>query len=156
LSCLVLNRDPTSPLLDGREDVDPRVDIYNKIDADVYCVFGVNQFVAEVAAFCKRYGKKFVLFLGSDIDHDITYHNHSKYITDIFNQANLIITQTDRQSQMIHGTFGKHTVTIRNPIDLTSSEVVSENVSSRKSALWIGKSDRIKQPEILLKLAQRF
>ena len=31
--------------------------IYEKVDADLYCTFGVSDFSAELAAFCKRHKK---------------------------------------------------------------------------------------------------
>src|SRR2546423_4790467 len=68
---------------DRRTDTSDIYDIYKEIDADVYCVFGVNTFVAEVAEFCKTFGKNLILFIGSDIDLDLAYHNNDKYVRNI-------------------------------------------------------------------------
>ena len=45
-----------------------KISIYQEINADIYCTFGVHDFSAEIAKYCKKYNKKFVLFSGSDAD----------------------------------------------------------------------------------------
>jgi len=130
--------------------------IYQEIDADIYCAFGVNGFVGEVAWFCKQFAKTFVVFSGSDIDFDAAYHNNGSYMVDIVNQADILITQNSKQSCNIRRVFEKNSVIIKNPVELNSGGNVYKERFSRNIALWIGKSDKIKQPNFLIKLAKRF
>lgn len=133
-----------------------RSEIYKDIDADIYCVFGVSAFVGEVAHFCKIYGKRLILFIGSDIDIDINYHNNDQYVKNIIAQSDIVIAQTHHQSRIIRDTSGKESSVIKNPIALEDKVDIHEEIIKRDIALWIGKSDRIKQPEVLLRLAERY
>jgi glycosyltransferase involved in cell wall biosynthesis len=72
-------------------------------------------------------------------------------------RADLILTQTDTQRRLLQERFGRKGVILRNPIDLSQIPSGDEVGSEREEiALWIGKSDRIKRPEILLQLAAAF
>lgn len=141
--------------------------IYEKVNADLYCTFGVSNFSAELAAFCKRHRKRFALFSSNDDDISLDYYPDSRkknaygsigslcYYTIM--QADLIVTQTQRQSELLEKRFGRTSVTVFSPIELTSTEEVVRGLAKERNvALWIGKSDRIKQPEILLDLAILF
>jgi len=152
----------------GDYEIEPRkTRIYEEIDADIYCGFGVSTLTVEIAAFCKRAAKKFVLFAGSDVDFspnqwagplganpcgspgDTCYYALA--------YADLIITQTEMQRSLLAERFGKEGVTLLNPIDLSDRVPYDdERAPSRDIALWIGKSDQIKRPEMLLKLAMAF
>ena len=142
-----------------------KVIIYDKVDADLYCTFGVSNFSAELAAFCRRQRKRFALFLSNDDDLSLDYHPDSErknaygsigslcYYTIM--HADLIVTQTRRQSELLEKRFGRTSVTVLSPIELTPMEKIDAGLANeRHTVLWIGKSDRIKQPEILLELAK--
>ncbi len=141
--------------------------IYEQVDADVYCGFGVSPLTGEIAAFCTRSHKKFVLFAGSDIDFSPEHSPQSLEVNpcgsqgDICNyalmHADLIVTQTDTQRRLLRERFGKEGVMLRSPIDL--SDIPSDDKQGtdvRNIALWIGKSNQIKRPDILLQLAAAF
>lgn len=140
-----------------------KIRIYRKLNADIYCAVGVSKLTAEIAVFCRQYGKKFVLFSGSDMDFSGDYHAGSQEINIygnignvcyyVIENADLIITQTAAQSRLLMERFGKNSVTIVNPIDLDKHAHDGFEPFIGKYALWIGRSDEIKQPEIFLKLA---
>jgi len=141
--------------------------IYKQVDADVYCGFGVSPLTAEIAAFCRKSGKRFLLFAGSDIDFSAKYRPEAREVNpdgprgDIcyyaLMHADLILTQTDTQRKILQERFGRGGFTLRNPVDLSDSFPGPwEGRVPGKIALWIGKSDRIKRPEILLQLALAF
>lgn len=143
--------------------VSDKWETYRAIDADIYCIFGVSNLSAELAAFCEQEHKKFVLFTACDADLSATYTESSKKLNTYgaseflcaysLQRADLIITQTRQQSTLVENRFHKKSMTIPNPIDLTKNENLNQN---RNIALWIGKSDFIKRPELLLKLAGNF
>jgi hypothetical protein len=107
-----------------------KIEIYNHVEADIYCTFGVGNFTAELALFCKRYGKRFVLFGGSDEDFSERYYKSSKEVNSYGSvgalcyfsimQADIIITQTNRQSSLLGDRFGKSSITIFSPIALSN------------------------------------
>lgn len=141
--------------------------LYERIDADIYCVFGATWLSAEVATFCEGTGKTFVLFGSSDQDFSEdyrpdsrklnTYRSRADHCYHSIMRADLIVTQTETQSELLRERFGKSSATVRNCIDLQSRPHPGtvEGLGDRV-ALWIGKSDGVKRPEILIQLAQRF
>ncbi len=141
--------------------------LYGRIDADIYCAFGATWLSAEVAAFCEEAGKKFVLFGSSDVDFSEDYRPDSRKMNAYRSRvdlcyysiarADLVVTQTTTQSELLRERFGKPSVTVRSCIDLESTpETDPDERTEEKVALWIGKSDGVKRPEVLIQLAQRF
>jgi glycosyltransferase involved in cell wall biosynthesis len=141
--------------------------IYEKVDADLYCTFGVSNFSAELAAFCRRHKKRFALFSSNDDDFSLDYYPDSRrknaygsigslcYYSIM--QADLIVTQTQIQTELLKKRFGRTSATVFSPIELTPTEKIGSSLpEGRCVALWIGKSNRIKRPEILLDLAYLF
>ncbi|MDH7499440.1 MAG: glycosyltransferase family 4 protein [candidate division NC10 bacterium] len=150
------------------DKIEPRkTQIYQVIDADIYCGFGVSNFTAEVAAFSRRFGKKFVLFAGSDQDLSSSYRPGSRELNlrgsrcDLcyyaLMHADLIITQTETQRGLLSERFAREGVTLLSPIDLSENLPRDERGKrSGRIALWIGKSDQVKRPQKLLELALAF
>ena len=140
--------------------------ILETIDADVYCVLGVHNVAVDVAAFCKAAGKPFILFAASDVNFSGEYRSDSRkknaagvpafLLHYAITNADLIITQTKTQAELLQERFGRSSVTINNPIDLSGNAFGLLPQSARTRAVWIGKSDHIKRPEILLRLAKHF
>jgi hypothetical protein len=143
-----------------------KIRVYKEIDADIYCTFGVGNMTAEIASFCERYKKIFVLFTGSGSDFSDEYYCNSKSINPYGSvgalchyaimQSDFVITQSYSQKKLFADKFRKESTVIFNPIDLTKQETAEVDFVNERYALWIGKSDRIKRPEIFLKLASAF
>lgn len=154
------------PILIDQDRVRPeKVSIYKDIDAEVYCTFGVSNFSAELMAYCKHHHKKSILFVGHDLDLSDQYYEESGETNEFGNigslcyyalmQADLIITQTDYQAKLLKGKFGRDSLTLYNPVNLAPSASFRQvSMGGQRSALWIGKSNYVKRPEILLKLAR--
>ena len=138
---------------------------YRKIDADVYCVFGVHSLAAKVAAFCKMYSKKFVLFAASDEDFSDLYYRDSTEVNSYGNvgflasyaieNADTIICQTEQQGRLCLDKFGRQPFVVRNPIQKFDDKPDFDFSARGNYALWVGKSDRTKQPDKMLELAAR-
>lgn len=136
--------------------------IYEKVDADVYIIPGNSEITVEVAYFCKIKKKKSILLTGSDMDYDAEY----KLKPELYNQygslhgamAYAIATvdvhsvQNERQAELLAENYGRVSTIIKNPIDLTPIDV---SVITQGDILWVGKSDKIKRPAIVLELARR-
>ncbi len=138
---------------------------YLEIDADVYCVFGAANYSAELIFFAKQFGKKIILFSGSDADFSSNYllkpdktneyGSLNKLCAYSIRNADFIVTQSDGQERLLQERFQRDsTITIKNPIDLEVSSVSPIVPGGKNIFLWLGKSDHIKQPDILLAVAR--
>lgn len=137
---------------------------YSLINADLYCTFGVANFSAELIAFTKKYDKKSLLFIGSGGDIKAEYlsdpYGHNEYgslhslCAFSLEQADNIVCQGIEQKEALSTLFGRHSLVIKNPINLDLGVTRIEN-DNRKEVLWIGKSDHIKRPYLFVELAQR-
>lgn len=140
-------------------------EIYEQIDAEVYCTMLVSNLSATLAEFCRINNKPFILFIQSDGDLSLDYKPKSKefniyksrndlcYFT--IQQADTIVVQTDYQAKILKERFGRTSQIVKDPIDF-SSFFASPQYNQRETVLWIGKSNKNKQPEVLIDLAQRF
>ncbi|MBZ5497075.1 MAG: glycosyltransferase family 4 protein [Acidobacteriia bacterium] len=139
------------------------VNIYDQIDADVYMAHGNHDLTANLAYFCRRRGKKYIMVSGSDQDF-VAAHEARTGSTDIYGQlgflmaytienADLLMVQSRRQAELAKTHFGRDAVVIPNPVDLAPRFPKS---SRAERILWVGKSDdRVKQPELFVDLARR-
>lgn len=138
---------------------------YNQIDADVYCTFGVSNLSAYISFFCLEFNKRHVLFLGSgsDLQEDYILNPAGKNVYGSSNElcfyslknARKIIAQNNEQKNQLLKIFKRESVLIKNPIDL--EQRIKKNVcQDNKEILWVGKSNTIKQPYLLLKVAYNF
>jgi len=134
--------------------------VYDVVNADIYCVFGTRPLGSEVAAYCKARNKKFVLFGASNRNFTtLTVDDALKDRDEVsvratnmmIKSADLIIAQTNQQAELIKQNFGYDAKIITNPIDL--EKVVSPNKT--QYALWVGKSDEKKNPSLLISIAKR-
>ncbi|MBF0323974.1 MAG: glycosyltransferase family 4 protein [Alphaproteobacteria bacterium] len=136
---------------------------YSDIDADVFVVPGVTNLTAEVLAFCLTHGKRLVILAGSDSNFntayrpDVTerdvYGNEGRRCHFALTRAHRIIVQTADQAQLCRTLVGREAAILANPIDL--GEVECSPVADRSYFLWVGKSDTVKRPELLLEIARQ-
>jgi glycosyltransferase involved in cell wall biosynthesis len=153
-------------LINEYEVNDEKLSFMSYVDADIYCIWGVHNLAAEIAAICKRDSKKLILFGGSDSDFSVQYSADSQE-TDAYGrtgylcyyaimQSNLIITQTHSQAELLQKRFGRSSITLYNPMDLSDAVLPANKHEPGPTCLWIGKSDQTKQPDLALLLASRF
>ena len=149
-------------LITGKHPVrKSEVNIYDQIDADVFIGHGNSILTAELAYYCKKRGRKFVLLGGSDPD----FHPDYKYkpdemgvygmgylMTSTIENASALIVQNDGQAKILKNVYSRASTVIRNPVNTTRIFEVDPEKRADK-ILWVGKSDWIKRPEIVLNLA---
>ena len=133
---------------------------YEKVDADLYVLPGNSDMAAELSLFCKRRGKKYVFLSGSDGDYHPDYKASPKNIgiyglpgflmNYAIESADCHVVQTPKQAEMLRQIYGRTSVVIRNPVDL---EVKQSAI--KEFILWVGKSDWIKRPELILDIARQ-
>lgn len=138
------------------------ISIYKKVDADLYIIPGSSEITAEVAYFCRKNRRKCIQLAGSDMDYDPEYKRnpggynrygspHSAMIYAI-EAVDAHAVQNERQAQLLSENYGRNSVIIKNPIDLAP---IGGPALPGRDILWVGKSDSIKRPEIILELARR-
>jgi glycosyltransferase involved in cell wall biosynthesis len=147
-----------------RFDNPPRRRVLDEIGADVYASFGAHHVTSEVVAFCRR-RRRSVIFVSSDYDLLAEYHRGSRF-RNIYGElghvchygpahADLIVAQTVQQQALLRERWGRSSVLIRNPIDLANAPPPSNRRPGEGFALWVGKADASKRPELCLELARR-
>lgn len=142
-----------------------RVDIASvvaRIDPAVVCAFGAVAFNAQLADWCRRSGRAFVLFLGSDIDVAGSLDDLAagRAIADqpprpdalaALLAADIIIAQTEWQASRVKRETGRMAAVVASPIDAAWD---IEDAPASFDVLWIGKTDDIKRPTLALDVAR--
>jgi glycosyltransferase involved in cell wall biosynthesis len=138
------------------------ISIYDRVDADIYILHGNSELNADLIYFCKKRGKKFIFLAGSDMDYDPDYkispRKLNRYSVPHYlmayaiEEADIHCVQNERQAQILAEHYQRESTIIKNPINLDHR---LQPVSSKGDVLWVGKSDSIKRPEIILELATR-
>lgn len=136
-----------------------KIAIYDQVGADIYLFPGLSYVAAELAFYCRQKGKKYVFLAGSDQDYYPTFKERlqANDVTALpwvyaINQATAHITQSAAQAGLLRQHYGRIAPVVRNPLDLRREFSRHPQAST---ILWIGRSDKIKRPEIMLELARR-
>lgn len=146
--------------LDSQRAEKEKFDVHKKINADIYCTFIVSEFAGELVAFTKKYNKKSILFLAHDQDVS------EEYLTEGVNSwgqdtmlgkyalmsADLIVSQNKYQYDSLKSRFKRDSILIKNPIDFNFQ---LEPLPRGFDVLWVGKSNLIKRPYLLLDIAEK-
>jgi glycosyltransferase involved in cell wall biosynthesis len=145
-----------------------KIDAYDKIDADIYCIFGVKSEAYELFTFCKSRSKKSILFIGSDSDLDKEYTDTNKSLNRYGSRhdlnyysiidADTVIAQNQDQLIYLSERFTKKATLVNNPIcvDPDSGPLDSNEIKNKikKPILWVGKSHSVKSPEKVVAIAK--
>jgi glycosyltransferase involved in cell wall biosynthesis len=131
---------------------------WRRADAALYVVFGVSDYAAKLATWCRRNGRRLVLVSGSDSDFDACYQPGDEGLNSYgsryafcryaIDAADAFICQTRTQAALLAERFGRSSVVVRNPVELGTPFA-----GARRFALWLGKTDRVKRPELFRELA---
>jgi glycosyltransferase involved in cell wall biosynthesis len=137
-----------------------------RLDADVYCCFGVHQHAASVIHTAAKLRRPSVLFLASDTDLTEDYRagccqrNAYGQRADVchfaLTQATVIVAQTGEQQMLLRQRFARPAPVIRNPIAVTCADHSHRSVDQPKNVLWIGRADCFsKRADLAIELASR-
>jgi glycosyltransferase involved in cell wall biosynthesis len=138
-----------------------RLNIYDRIGADLWVVPGNTLLAAEVALYCRRRAKPFILVGGSDADFDrgfaerpyeVGVYGSPGYVQrSTIAAADLHLVQTRHQADLLREHFHRGAIQVDNPIAL---ERKFPRAAEPDILLWVGKSDWIKRPELALEIAR--
>ena len=129
-------------------------------DADIFVMFGVAEYNAAVAEWCRSRARPSVLFAGSDADFSADYRpgNSNRNLWgsrcdrcyDAIRAATIMVVQTATQQRLLNERFGRGAEVIANPVPI-SAHPPSAPIGSR--FLWIGKAVTNKRPDVALAVA---
>jgi len=131
------------------------------MQVDVYFVklSSLEMIIVGVVARLKR--KKFIFRLGHDWETDYqslknNIFNHNKLLTKLFivclKKADLVISQTRKQKELLKKNFNINSVVIYNAHHIPQNI----NFDGKFSILWVGRIHPMKRPRIFLDLAKKF
>ena len=157
-----------------RKHRDPRrkSQIFQQINADLYCGFGINPITVQTVYNAKILNQSSLLFLGHDMDLDERHHPESDYISPageraetsywVLKNADRIIAQTESQQQLLKQRFDRKSMVLLNPFDLEHWKNQASRGSlinpwgDEKYVLWIGRADAFhKLPARFVELAKK-
>lgn len=126
-----------------------------KADADIYLIKTISPGVPLVATFCRIYRKDFLYRTSSGATYDRSYLSKHRLAGLAFRwairNANLVLAQTDQAARYVkENLYAKSVQVIPN-----AHRLVPFVQTTKRYVLWVGRSDRIKQPQLFLQLAQR-
>jgi glycosyltransferase involved in cell wall biosynthesis len=140
-------------------------ELFQEIDADRYLFFGVSEGNYRYSRLIRELDKRHVLLLGSDNDLSEKYSENASGFNvygsrsdscwKLINESERIICQSHFQQQELLSRFSKRSVVIKNPIDLTLTSGEANYTYKKPFALWVGKSNDVKRPEVFVELAKR-
>jgi hypothetical protein len=131
-------------------------------DADAYIAFGVAEYNAALAEWCRKAGRPLILFAGSDADFSSDYRagNVARNIWgsrcdrcyDSVMTATTLIVQTETQRRIASERFGREAEVISNPVLMPAAPLPEGVIGAQ--FLWIGKAVDNKRPELALAVAK--
>lgn len=133
--------------------------LWQTANANVYLTIGVADHSAALSEWCRNAGRKFVLMLGSELDVSSDYRpgdarrnvygSRHDFCYQALVGADLILAQTERQARLLRERFALTAAVLPNPIAAQAAAAVP-----RRHVLWVGKSDRVKRPDIAVEAAR--
>jgi glycosyltransferase involved in cell wall biosynthesis len=123
-------------------------------DAQIYVRKFPSAVTTEVALFCRRYGRRFVYRTASATESDGTFIKENFFRGKGFiwslRHADAVITQNKNGAKNLAETLGVSAQVIKNPHQLPP--LVQKE---RDTILWVGRSARVKRPDLFLELAEQ-
>jgi len=137
------------------------IEIFDRINADVYISPGVNTISAHLGTYCRKRNKKNIILGASDIDYSEQhllkpfspgpYGSHGFIMSHAIKSASLHVVQTEWQKNQLKRVYFRDSILIENPAK--EAEAIREP-GSKAGILWVGKAHPNKQPQIFVELAQ--
>jgi glycosyltransferase involved in cell wall biosynthesis len=131
------------------------------INADIYYTRGSPRLFSAVSFLCRLLNKRLIFCIANESDIGPQYLNerynliYRRLYRIGLNQVDTVITQTQKQREMLKTHFKIESTVIPNGYDLPSKQRILDH-SSREFVLWVGRSHKNKKrPMRYLELAER-
>lgn len=123
-------------------------------DADIYLAKTVSPGVPLAAWFCRLYNKSFTYRTAALSECDGTYTKNHCFLGKAFiwslRRAKIVFTQNAHDKDKLAQTLGLSATVIPN-----GHRLVQADLTSRDTILWVGRSAKIKRPELFIELAKK-
>jgi glycosyltransferase involved in cell wall biosynthesis len=131
-----------------------------RAEADVYCQGTAVGETGQVAAWCRRRGKRFLFLVLSDTDCRLEPPaaiplRHRWLRRYGLRHADTIVAQTEAQRALIARELGRTSALVRPPTVLPPAEPAGGRRAPRPRLLWVGRFSPEKRLEWFLDLAER-
>jgi len=126
-----------------------------KVNADIYIQRTAGAETGITAFLCCLMKKKFIFMTGHDMDCNTEYIKNNGLRGLMFSfgikRANLIITQSKHHKDMLFRFHGIKSTIINNVFNIEE-----KYIDNKEYILWVGRIISWKQPELFLKITERF
>jgi glycosyltransferase involved in cell wall biosynthesis len=131
--------------------------VFNKINADIYIQRTLTIQSGLIALYCKLRKKKFVYMVAHDRETDKKHEIYLNFINSFFAKltfklANKVIVQNEYQKENILKNFKRESFLLKKGLIVES---IKEN-KIKYDAIWVGRCEKWKNPEIFLDLVKSF
>lgn len=128
-----------------------------KIKPDIIITRTASPFIGIWKIISWILGAKFIHMLAHDWDADGTLEKKFGTIKGIqyrfgLKHANIVVAQSELQQQLLKKKYSKESIAIRSMYHIPAKLPATK----RKYALWVGRSEEWKNPEMFLELARQF
>jgi glycosyltransferase involved in cell wall biosynthesis len=131
--------------------------LVRKIKADIYVINGATPDTFLQAFYTTVIKSKFVYMTASDVDADGRYKKMHKEQGRLYEKGlkmtDLIICQNKSQQNEMEKNYHLKSEFITNSIKIPKEPA---SVDSKKSILWVGTSRPLKQPEVFLRIIEKY
>jgi len=130
---------------------------FNKVNADVYVQRTLTLQSGLIALYSKLKRKKFVYMVAHDREADGTHELYSKFLTGffarlVFRFADTIFVQNNYELEYLSKDFsGEKIFLLKKGLNI---EKLASKKKKKYDAIWVGRAEKWKNPEIFLKLAK--
>lgn len=122
--------------------------------ADIYLAETASPGVPLIAWFCSWHKRTFMYRTATTPECDGSYFKNRYFLGKTFawslRRAKVVFTQNAHDKDKLAQTVGLSAVVIPN-----GHRLVELNLTNRDTVLWVGRSDKIKRPDLFIDLAER-
>lgn len=131
--------------------------LFEKINSDIYIQGSAGYETGIIALLCKIFNKKFIFYVGHDIDINGEFAQKNGVLGKIFEwgllNADIIWCSSTRHQKLLKNTYNLPSTYIPYWYPIQGSVL---SLNERKHILWVARVEKWKHPEIFLDLAKNF
>lgn len=131
--------------------------LIKKINADIYITRAAGFMAGVIRLFTFFLGKKFIFMTASDSDCNLSYGKNKIWLfAKLYHfglkRADLVISQTNHQAQLLQQNFQKNARVIKSICHIIPPPQKTED----KFILWVGRCRDCKRPDLFIKITDFF
>lgn len=146
-----------SGVLKGIKNTIVLIKILKKINADIYLMKGAGFLTFQVALFCFLFHKIFIFKTShrKNMDGSLKEKSYHPFYKWALHYAHQVVVQNQEDIEIIKKNYKVKALCIRNFQPIPSKKELTNKIQ-RKTILWVGRLEPIKQPELFIEMAKTF